>query len=164
MVTGTKKRAKTTRSTKAKVSKKEKDSTLAEVEHSIDKKAVLDFVESTKDELKKLGEKIHEATDKSLHVAKEIAEDVRRFSRDATDLTKIKIELHNLKTEKEKRYTLIGKHLRNLHKAQNLKNIRSKFKKDFTALDELESDINKKEKQVAGISLLKGKAKRKSKS
>lgn len=149
------KRTKTSAATEPSDSKKQEDSMSGGIESPIDKTAVLDFVHSTKEELRKLGEKIHEAADKSVIVAKHIAEDVRKFSKDATDLTKMKIDLHNLKADREKRYASMGKQLSKLNKAKNLRNIKAKFRSDFAKLEELESDINKKEKKTGKIALLK---------
>jgi peptidoglycan hydrolase CwlO-like protein len=124
-----------------------------DVESSIEKEALDDFAETTKAELKHLGDKIHEATDKGVHVAKDIAEEVRRFTRDATELTKLKMEIHHLKVERDNLYKLMGEQLRNLYKSRKLGNIRSRFKDDFQRLDELESELADREKLASGISL-----------
>ena len=164
MADSKKKRKKTSAPTKSSDSIKEEDSTLGEIESSTDKTPILDFVHSTKEELRKLGEKIHEAADKSVSAVKHIAEDVQKFSKDATDLTKMKIDLHNLKADREKRYASMGRQLSKLNKAGNLRNIKTKFKNEFAQLDELESDIKTKEKQTAKIALLKKTKRVKSKS
>ena len=119
----------------------------------MEKVALDDFTETTKEELKHLGDKIHEATDKGVHVARDIAEEVRRFTRDATELTKLKMEIHHLKVEREKLYMLMGEQLKNLYKTGKLGNIRSRFKDDFRRLDELEEALTEKEKSASGISL-----------
>lgn len=150
---GTAPKKKTSLKTAGKKKVKGKDIPLAEVESSMEKAAPTDFAETTKAELKTLGDKIHEATDKGVHVVKNIADLVQRFAKDATELTKIKIELHNLKEEKTKLYTLMGEQLRNLYKSQKLSNIDKRFKEDFKKIDELEMAISDKEKQASGISL-----------
>ena len=124
-----------------------------DIESSMEKMALTDFAESTKEDLRKLGDKIHEATDKGVHLAKEIAEEVQKFARDATNLTKVKIDLHHLKTEREKVYSLMGQHLSNLYKEKKLTKIATRFSDDFKKLNELESAIEEKEKEAAGISL-----------
>ena len=145
---------KTTRKTaKKKTARKKKTAYLDDVESSMEKLALDDFAETTKEELKHLGDKIHEATDKGVHVARDIAEEVRRFTRDATELTKLKLEIHHLKVERDKLYKLMGEHLRNLHKVRKLGNIRSRFKDDFQRLDELEAELADREKMASGISL-----------
>jgi len=154
MATKTKKRVSTTkRPAKTSAKRKKKEATLEEVESSMEGMALTDFARSTKEELRKLGDHIHEATDKGVHVAKEIAEDVRKYAQDATNLTKLKIELHSLKAERDKTYSLMGKHLSNLYKSKKLSNIRTKFKYDFAKLNEIESAIDEKEKQAAKLSL-----------
>jgi len=155
MANRTKKRAASSRSRKPSVRRKREAGSLEDIESLMEKMALSDFAESTKEELKKLGDKIHEATDKGMHLAKEIAEDVQQFARDATNLTKVKIELHNLKSEKEKLYSLMGQHLSNLYKEKKLTKIATRFRDDFKKLNELESAIEQKEQEAAGISLSK---------
>jgi hypothetical protein len=119
------------------------------------KMTLSDYAQSTKEELIKLGDKIHEATDKGIHVAHDIAEDVHKFAKNASELTKLKIDLHNLKEEKQKLYALMGEQLRNLYKTDKLSRIKSRMKSDFIRLDELESLITEKEKLASKISLSK---------
>jgi hypothetical protein len=88
-----------------------------------------------------------------VHLARDIAEDVQKFARDATNLTKVKIELHNLREEKENLYSLMGQHLINLYREKKLTKIATRFKDDFKKLNELESAIAEKEKEAAGIKL-----------
>jgi hypothetical protein len=126
---------------------------LDEVESSMEGMALSDFAEATKEDLKKLGDKIHEATDKGVHIVKEIADHVQRFATDATELTKLKIDLHNLKSERTKLYTLMGERLRNLYISKKLTAITRRFKEDFKRLDQLEAEIAEKEKQASGISI-----------
>ena len=153
MLNQIKKRADSARSAKPSTGRKKKAAPLEDIESSMEKMALSDFAENTKAELRKLGDKIHEATDQGVHLAKEIAEDVQKFARGATNLTKVKIELHNLKEEKEKLYSLMGQHLSNLYKEKKLTKIATRFKDDFKKLNELESAIEEKEKEAAGISL-----------
>jgi hypothetical protein len=153
MANRTKKKATSASSTKSSVRRSRKAAPQEDIESSMEKIALSDFADSTKEELKKLGDKIHEATDKGVHLAKEIAEDVQKFARDATSFTKVKIELHNLKTEKEKLYSLMGQHLSNLYKEKKLTKLATRFSDDFKKLNELESAIEEKEKEAAGISL-----------
>lgn len=131
---------------------KEKVISMEEVESSIEKMALNDFTETTKQQLKKLGDKIHEATEKGVHVVKEIAADVQRFAKDKTELTRIKIELHNLKAEREKLYKLMGEQLRNLYKSKQLTNIKKRFRADFERLEELEEAIDAHEKHAGKLS------------
>jgi hypothetical protein len=153
MANTTKKKRVSARARKPSAGRKKKDVPLEETESSMEKMALLDFAENTKEELRKLGDKIHEATDKGVHLARDIAEDVQKFARDATHLTKAKIELHNLRTEKEKLYSLMGQHLINLYREKKLTKIATRFKEDFKKFNELESAIAEKEKEAAGIKL-----------
>ena len=131
---------------------KQKETPLEEVESSMEGIALTDFAETTKEQLKKLGDIVHEATDKGVHVVKDIAEEVQRFARDKTELTKIKIELHHLKAEREKLFTLMGEQLRNLYKSKKLTDIKKRFKADFEKLEELEKTIDEHEKQAGELS------------
>jgi len=143
---------KSTKKTKSNTTGKE---SLAAIKLKTGKKSLSDLAQSTKEELIKLGDKIHEATDKGIHVAHEITEDVNRFAKNATELTKLKIDLHNLKEEKEKLFSLMGEQLRNLYKTDKLSRIKSRMKADFIRLDKLESLIDEKEKLASRISLSK---------
>lgn len=131
-----------------------KEVPLEEVESSIEGEALTDFADNTKEQLKKLGDKIYEATDKGVHVVKDIAEQVQRFAKDATELTKLRIDLHNLKGERTKLYTLMGEQLRNLYVSKKLTYIKKRFKNDFIRLEELEKEISDKEKRVSKISII----------
>jgi hypothetical protein len=117
-----------------------------------EKKEVHDLLVATRSQLGKLGDRLHEATEKGMHAVKEIAEEVHRFSHDATELTKKKIEIHNLKNEKNNLLALMGQKLRNLHKAKKLSNIQPKFSYDFNKLDELDTLIAEKEREADNLS------------
>ncbi len=108
-------------------------------------------LDNTKARLKELGDKLSEAADKGVHAIKEVAEKIHQFAGEATDLTKLKIELHNLQKEREKFLILMGEQLRNLHKSNKLRNIQTKFKYDFKKIDEIETSIAEKEKEVSRL-------------
>ncbi len=114
-----------------------------------------DFAQSTKAELLKLGDRIHEAADKGINVMHDIADDVHSYAKNTTDLTKLKIELHNLKEERTKLYSLMGEQLRNLYVTKKLSGIKTRMKADFARLDELEASIDEKQKLAAKLSLSK---------
>jgi hypothetical protein len=124
---------------------------LGEVESRMEEMALSDFVKTTKDELKKLGEKIHEATDKGVHVVKEIAEEVHHYAKDKTELTRLRIELHNMKEERDNLYSLIGQQLRNMYKSNRLSYVKKKFKTEFDRLDELDREIGEHEKHAGEL-------------
>ena len=107
--------------------------------------------EATQKQLKTLGEKLSSAKDKEKVVIMDIAEKVRQFANKATQLTKIKIDIHNLKEEHESLLKLMGENVWNMYKTDNLKNIKSKFTYDFERLKEVESELAEKEKTSSEI-------------
>lgn len=153
MAKAVKKRTGSVATKKASARRKKQPVPMEDIESSMEQMALSDFAENTKKELRRLGDKIHEAAEKSVHLAKDIAEDVQKFARDATNLTKVKIELHNLRSEREKLHSLMGQHLSNLYRENKLTRIATRFRDDFKKLNELESAIAEKEKEAAGISL-----------
>lgn len=116
-------------------------------------KGMHDTLDTTRKQLGNLGEKMHEAADKGIHFVKDLAEEVHRFATDATEITKIKIEIHNLKKERDSILMVMGQRLKNMYHARKLANIRSKFKSDMSRLDEIEADIAGKEKEAKKLSL-----------
>lgn len=147
MLNQTKHKAASARPAKPSPRRKKKAAPLEDIESSIEKMAFSDFAKSTKEDLRKLGGKIHEATDKGVHLARELSEDLQKFARDATNLTKGKLELRHLKAEKEKLYSLMGQHLSNLYKEKKLTKIATRFRDDFKKLNELETAIEEREKR-----------------
>jgi hypothetical protein len=109
--------------------------------------------DATREQLKKLGDKLSEATDKGVHVARDIAERVRHFASEATELTKLKVEIHKLKSAHDRLIYDIGNKLVKLYKNQKLANIESTFSDDLTQLEYIKSQIAIKEKAVKKISL-----------
>jgi hypothetical protein len=109
--------------------------------------------DATRDQLKKLGDKLGEAADKGVHIAKDVAERVRHFATEATELTKLKIEIHKLKSSRDAILLGIGEKLVSLYKAKKLAQTESTFKKEFSKLDKLNSEITVIEKAIKKISL-----------
>jgi uncharacterized coiled-coil protein SlyX len=105
-----------------------------------------DVSDSMRKGFQKLGDTLSDAKNKGVHAIKEVAEKIRLFAHDSTELTKLKIELHNLRKEKEKLFMLMGEQLANLYKSHDLSQIENKFTYDFKRLDELETTIAEKEK------------------
>jgi len=138
------------KSSRSSVSEKE---TLDATNLNAGKMSLSDYAQLTKEELIKLGDKINEATDKGMNLAHEIAEDVHKFTKNATELTRLKIDLHNLKEERDNLFALMGEQLRNLYRTDKLSRIKSRMKADFIRLDELEALIKEKEKLISRISL-----------
>ena len=107
--------------------------------------------DATQKQIRKLGKKIISTKDKEKLLLKDITEKVRNFANQATQLTKLKIELHNLNEEHENLLKLMGDNLWNMHKANKVTNIKSKFKYDFKRLEEVESEIADKEKTASEV-------------
>lgn len=116
-------------------------------------KGLHDSLDGTKHQLSTLGARLQEAGHRGMQFVREIAEEVHRFATDATELTKIKIEIHNMNKERETLLQVMGEKLKNLYHANQLKNIRSKFSYDFKKLDELEASIREKQKDADTLSL-----------
>ncbi len=111
------------------------------------------MADATREQLKKLGDKLSEATDKGVHVARDIADRVRHFASEATELTKLKVEIHKLKNAQDRLIFDIGSKFVELYKNQKLSNIESVFADDLTQLEYIKSQIAIKEKGVNKISL-----------
>jgi hypothetical protein len=109
--------------------------------------------DSTREQLRKLGDKLGEATDKGVVIAKDVAERVRHFASEATELTKLKIELHKLKNSQERITLGIGEKLVSLYKAKKIAQIESTFKNEIARLEKLKAEISAKEKAIKKISL-----------
>lgn len=107
--------------------------------------------DATQMQIRNLKEKVISAKDREKIILKDITEKVRNFANKATQLTKLKIELHNLQEEHEDLLKVMGDNLWNMHKADKVTNIKSKFKYDFKRLAELESEIAEKKKTASEI-------------
>ncbi|MBC8412388.1 MAG: hypothetical protein ISR96_09095 [Nitrospira sp.] len=104
-----------------------------------------DQLESTHDKLDSslhtLRDKLSKAAEKGVNAIKEVAEKIHLFADDATELTKRKIEYHNLQKEHEKLLILMGIQLRNMNKSNTLNNVKNKFKYDFQKLNDIETEL-----------------------
>ena len=109
--------------------------------------------DSTREQLSKFGDKLSEATDKGMNVAKDVAGKVRHFASEATELTKLKIEILKLKNSKDKLFFDMGKKLWALYESKTLSEVHSVFIKDFHELERLEAAIANKEIEVSKIKL-----------
>ena len=84
---------------------------------------------------------------------REVFGKVKDFSVDATELTRLKVEIYRLKGDRERMLTVIGEKLWELRDSDKLTAIRSLFTEDFKKLDEINGEISKKEKAASKISL-----------
>jgi uncharacterized protein Yka (UPF0111/DUF47 family) len=132
---------------KQKAKKVEETKTQEVVEEQVDMK------ESTDEKLRRVGDKLSDAADKGVEVIKDVFGKVKDFSVDAAELTKLKVEIHRLKSERDRLYTVMGEKLWELKDSEKIKEVQAIFQDDFDKLKELESDISQKEKQAAKISL-----------
>ncbi len=97
---------------------------------------------------KSTSDSLNEAVEKGSVFIKDMYEKVRHFSGEATELTRLKIDIRNLKSEREHLYTDMGKRLWDLKQTGNFRGINSVFEKDFTRLEEIEKEIDNKEKEA----------------
>ncbi len=139
-------KSRTSTSTKKSVRKKTRKVTSNETGEMISQ-----ISDVTQRQIKRLGEKISSAKEREKLLLKDITAKVRNFASKATQLTKLKIELHNLQEEHEDLLKVMGDNLWNMHKADKVTNIKSKFKYDFKRLSELESEIAAKKKTASEI-------------
>jgi uncharacterized protein Yka (UPF0111/DUF47 family) len=109
--------------------------------------------ETTEEKLRRMGDKLSEAADKGVMALKEVFERVKDFSSDAAELTKLKIEIRNLKSDREKLYASMGKKLWDMKKEDQFRNVQSAFSEDFAKLEKFADKIAEKEKQAGKISL-----------
>ncbi len=109
--------------------------------------------EERREQLRKWGDRFSEATDKGILVAKEMAGKVRHFAVEATELTKLKIEIHKLKNVWDRLFVETGEKLWDLYRTQDLSDVEDKFSDDFKTLQTLEADIAEKERELKKISL-----------
>jgi uncharacterized protein Yka (UPF0111/DUF47 family) len=151
----TKKKTKTSprKTTKPKAEQKPDPVETKEPESAAEKEPAGKDFETTEEKLRRMGDKLSEAADKGVMALKEVFERVKDFSSDAAELTKLKIEIRNLKSDREKLYASMGKKLWDMKKEDKFRNVQSAFSEDFTKLEEFADKIADKEKQAGKISL-----------
>ncbi len=149
----TKPKAAVKKPNKPKATKKQEPAEVKEQEPTESKETEEKEFETTEEKLRKMGDKLSEAADKGVMALKEVFERVKDFSSDAAELTKLKIEIRNLKTDREKLYASMGKKLWDMKKTDKFGNVQSTFNEDFTKLEDFADRIAKKEKQAEKISL-----------
>jgi len=109
--------------------------------------------ESAEEKIKKVGDKLSEAADKGVDVLKEVFGKVRDFSFDAAELTRLKVDIHRLKSERDRMLTVMGEKLWEMRDSEKLKDLKALFEDDFIKIKTLENEIGKKEKSASKISL-----------
>ncbi len=117
-------------------------------------KAITSYMsDERKEQLSQLGDKLSEATEKGVHVAKDVAERVRQFASDATELTKLKLEIHRLKNAQDQLFYDMGKKLWALYESKTLPEAQTIFTDDFQEMERLRAAISNKEAGAKDIHL-----------
>ncbi len=109
--------------------------------------------DATREQLSKLGDKLGEATDKGVHVARDVAEKVRHFAIEATELTKLKIEIHKFKSSRDKLICEMGSKVWALYESKTLSDIQEVLIGDFQEMERLRAAIANKEVEIGKIKL-----------
>ena len=138
-----------------KASSKEKETVEETV---VQEEAVEEEVAAAEDKprnlLDDIKEKLSEAANKGIEALKVGSERASQFANEATNLARLKIDLRNLKEERNRVYKRVGEGLWNAYKAENLSNVQELFAEEFQRLEELKDKIAATEQQVEEISLL----------
>ncbi len=108
---------------------------------------------SGEEKIKNVGDRLSEAADRGVEAIREVFGKVKDFSVDTAELTKLKVEVYRLKGDKERMLTVIGEKLWELRDSDKLTGIISIFADDFKKLEEINTEISKKEKAASKISL-----------
>ena len=108
---------------------------------------------SSEEKLRKVGDRLSEAADKGVETLREVFGKVRDFSVDAAELTRLKVEIHRLKSDRDRMLTVMGEKLWELRESDKMKGLKTIFEDDFKKLEDLIKDIEKKEKTASKISL-----------
>jgi hypothetical protein len=108
---------------------------------------------SQEEKLRKVGDRLSDAADKGVEVLKEVFGKVKDFSVDATELTRLKVEIHRLKGDRDRMFTVMGEKLWELRGSDKVAELKTLFGEDFKKVEELSKDIEAKEKTASKISL-----------
>ncbi|UCF65038.1 MAG: hypothetical protein JSW33_04195 [bacterium] len=109
--------------------------------------------ETTDEKIKKVGDRLSEVADRGVDVLKEVFGKVKDFSVDAAELTRLKVDIHRLKGDRDRMYTVMGEKLWELRDSDKLRELKTLFEGDFKKLETLHSEIKEKEKLASKISL-----------
>lgn len=100
-----------------------------------------------------VGDKLGEAAQKSMDAARDILEKVRFFASGATELTRLKIDVANLKSDRKRFIEEMGEKVWQLQKSGKLDKASDELKPTFQKVEDLESRISEKEKEIKKVSL-----------
>jgi len=110
-------------------------------EHQDNKAAKESSPENIGDKLSGMAQKVFEAI-------KFGAEKVSDYASETSHLTKLKIEISNIKAERKKVFAQMGDKIWQLHKTKKLDKAEESFKTDFNKIENLETQITAKEKEI----------------
>ena len=98
-----------------------------------------------------ISDKISAATDRGVALAKELFGKAKHYSNEAVELTRLKIDIYNLKSDRDRIYKNMGARLWQLNKEDKFRGIKSQFTDEFDLLNSLEEKISAKEDELKDI-------------
>lgn len=99
-------------------------------------------------------EKVARISEKVGDAVKKGSERVAKFTGSATRLSRLKMEIHNLRNQLHKVHLESGKKLWQMHQENKLSEIDTAFSEEFAQIADLEKQIRTKEKEAEAISLV----------
>ncbi len=96
-------------------------------------------------------DKVSDLADRGVAVARDVFERVKHFTSDATELTRLKVEILKLKSNRNKLFKEMGQKLWDLKKTNKFRGIQVVFTPYFKKLEELEKKISEKESEAKNI-------------
>lgn len=114
-------------------------------------------VESAKEGAAAVAEKVSETVPKVKEAIATGAEKIAYTVGEASQLAKLKMETHNLKSERARLHRDAGKKLWDLQKQRRLSEAQVAFAEEFKMMEALQAQIAAKEKEAEAISLVEAK-------
>ncbi|KAA3663109.1 MAG: hypothetical protein DWQ10_00875 [Calditrichaeota bacterium] len=102
------------------------------------------------------GEKIGQFAQKSAQVVKTGFNIAAEFTGSATNLAKLKVQIHNLQSARDKEYQVLGEKLYSYRDADKIDNVKSFFSEQFNSISALIEEIDRKQEETEKIELIKG--------
>lgn len=109
--------------------------------------------ETVKEGASVVGEKVSEVASKGMEALKTGAKKVSHFTGEASKLAKLKVEIHNLKSARDRLFLEAGTKLWHLRQGKKLADVQTAFSEEFQRMAELQAQIMVKEKEAESISL-----------
>jgi hypothetical protein len=106
---------------------------------------------TTQDSEQNIGDKLTGMAQKVFDALKYGAEKVSDYASETSHLTKLKIEISNIKAERKKVFAQMGDRLWQLHKTNKVDKVEESFKADFDRIKSLENQISAKEREIDSI-------------